>query len=141
MPFNVGELAHFCVGRGVVDECREFGDFPVGGAIGFDRFDDGAELGEFARQLDVGVGTQTAGELAFHQRMAGEQGVQFLLRQDGQSCNPSVAAKPSSLWRIDTLPTGCARQGRSISSPLRQSSPSRSAFTGPTAEGVSDRVR
>src|SRR6476661_3598893 len=106
MPLKVGELAHFCVCRGVVDERREFGDLPVGGAIGFDRFDDGAELGEFARQLDVSVGTQAAGELAFHQRMAGEQGVQFLLGQDGQSCNPSVAAKPSSLWRIDTLPTG-----------------------------------
>ena len=70
------------VGRRIVDQRREIGDFPVGSAIGLDRFDHRAELGEFARQLDVGLRAQAARKLALHQGMAGKQRVQFLLRQE-----------------------------------------------------------
>src|SRR5207247_2068254 len=126
---------HFRIGRGVIGQRRKIGDLFVRIAIGFDRLDDRTESGEFPRQLDVSVGAQAARKLAFQQRVASEQGVHFLLRQYDQSCNPSAAAKFSSLWRIEMLPTGCSRLGKSMASPLRQSSSSSSAFTGPTAEG------
>jgi hypothetical protein len=42
---------------------------------------------------------------------------------------------------MDTLPTGCARNGKIACSPLRQSRSSSSALTGPTAEGDSDSER
>ncbi len=139
-PLGVGELAHLGIGR-VRRERLEVGDLGGDGAIGLDRLDDGRELGEFARQLDVVVAAQISRELAFHQVVAGEQGVELVLRQRNQSCSPSAAAKPSSLWRIDTLPTGCSRNGRIAVSPLRQSRSSSNALTGPTAEGDSDSDR
>ncbi len=126
---------------GVGEQRFEIGDLGGDGAIGLDRLDHGTELGEFARQLDVGVGAQAAGELAFHHFVAGEQGIEPVLRQRDQSCKPSAAAKPSSFWRIDTLPTGCSRSGRMAASPLRQSRSSSSALTGPTADGDSDSER
>ena len=141
MPLGIGELAHVCVGFRIIDKRGEIGDFLFGIAIGFDCRDDRAELGELARQLDVCVGTQAAGELAFHQRVAGEQRIELLLRQNDQSCRPSAAAKLSSLSRMETLPTGCSRQGRIAASPLRISSSSNSALTGPTADGDSESVR
>ena len=126
---------------GVGGERFEVGDLGGDRAIGLDRLDHGAELGEFARQLDVASAAQVAGQLAFHECMAGEQGIEPVLRQRDQSCNPSAAAKPSSLWRIDTLPTGCSRNGKMAVSPLRQSRSSSSALTGPTADGDSDSER
>ena len=135
------QLAHLGIGLRIGGERLEVGDLGSDRAIGLDRFDHGAELGEFARQLDVGVGAQAAGQLAFHQFMASEQGVEPVLRQCDQSCNPSAAAKPSSLWRIDTLPTGCSSNGKMAVSPLRQSRSSSSALTGPTADGDSDSER
>ena len=101
-----GHFAHLGIGRGVRGERVEVGDLGGDGAIGLDRLDDGSELGEFARQLDVVVAAQIGRELALHQVVAGEQGIEAVLRQRDQSCSPSAAAKPSSLWRIDTLPTG-----------------------------------
>ena len=141
MPLGIGELAHVRVGFRIIDKRGEVGDFLFGIAIGLDRRDDGAELGEFPRQLDVSVRTQAAGELAFHQRVAGKQRIKLLLRQDNQSCSPSAAAKLSSLSRMETLPTGCSRQGRTAASPLRISSSSNSALTGPIADGESESVR
>ena len=48
MPLGVCELAHFRVGRGIIDQRREFGDLFFGVAIGFDCLDDRTEFGEFA---------------------------------------------------------------------------------------------
>src|SRR5262245_24574326 len=141
VPLHVGELADFGIGPRVIDQCCKLGDLLVGAAICPYCLDNRAEFGEFPRQPDVGIGSQSGGKLAFHHRVAGEQGIHFLLWQDYQSCNPSAAAKPSSFWRIDTLPTGFSRQGNSMASPLRQSRSRSNAFTGPTAEGVSESVR
>src|SRR5262249_13943840 len=137
----VAKLSLLLVGAGIIDQRGKLSDFLIGAAIGFDRFDDWGEFGEFTRQFDVSVRSQSAGELAFHQCMAGKQSLHLLLGQDRQSCNPSAAAKVSSLWRMETLPTGCSRHDRRISSPFRQSRSSRSAFTGPTADGERDNVR
>ena len=99
------------------------------------------ELGKFARKFYVGFRAQAARELAFHHGMAGKQRIHFLVWQYNQSCNPSEAAKLSSLCRMEMLPIGSFRLGNRTASPLRQSSSSSSAFTGPTAEGESDNVR
>ena len=125
----------------VIDKRVKIDDFIFRAAIGLDFLDDRAELREFPRQLDVGIGAQSAGELAFHQGVAGKQCIKLLLWQDNQSCSPSAAAKLSSLSRMETLPIGCSRQGRRAASPLRISSSSNIALTGPTADGESERVR
>src|SRR6185437_215321 len=117
------------------------GDFGRDGAVSLDRLNHRAELGKFTRQLDVSLGRKIGGQLAFHQGVAVEQGVELLLRQSNHSCRPSAAAKLSSLWRIDTLPTGCDKKGRIACSPLRQSSSSISALIGPTADGDNDSAR
>ena len=67
-------------------------------AIGLDRLDHRRELGEFARQLDVGVGRDSCrASSASTSGMAGEQRVEFAFRAArSQSCRPSASAKASS---------------------------------------------
>ena len=49
------------------------------GAIGFDRLDYRRKLGEFARQLHIGLGRQHGGEIAFQRRMPGDERIEFLV--------------------------------------------------------------
>ena len=64
--------------------------------------------------------------------MAGEQRIEFLLRQDDQSCKPfgrGESLRACRGWKRCRL--AARGSGRSAASPLRQSSSSSSAFTGP----------
>ena len=71
-------VAHLGVGRGIGDQRFEVGDLGRDAAIGLDLLDHGAELGEFARQLDEGLRRQLARQLGLDRGMAGEQRVEFL---------------------------------------------------------------
>ena len=51
----------------------------LGRAIGLYRFHDRRQLGEFARELDVGLGRNRRGEFAFERSMAGDKRVEFLV--------------------------------------------------------------
>src|SRR5215471_6536117 len=55
-----GHRAHFRIGRRVGDERIEARDLGNDGAIVLHRLDDGSELGELARELDVGLGRYRA---------------------------------------------------------------------------------
>src|SRR5579872_5416009 len=135
------ELAHLGTVLRVRDQRVEIGDFGFGGTIGFDDLDGGRKLSELARELDVSLRRKVGRHLVFHQRVAGNERVELLLRQRGQSCRPSAAANFSSCARTDTLPTGFSKSGRTACSPLRQSRSSSSAFTGPTIDGDSENER
>ena len=52
-------------------------------AIGFHRLDHRRQLGEFARQLHVGLGRQRGGKVAFERRMADDKRVEFLIGKHG----------------------------------------------------------
>jgi hypothetical protein len=82
-PLGERQRAHFGVGCGIRNERIEPLDLGDDGAIALHRPDDGSELGEFARELDVGLGRHRVCELAFNRLVAGDECVEFLLRQHG----------------------------------------------------------
>ena len=79
--FRLGDGAHLGVGRGIGDQAREAVEFALRGAIGLHRLDHRRELGEFARQLDIGLGRHGGGEIAFERRVAGDKRIEFLIGQ------------------------------------------------------------
>ena len=76
-----GHRAHFGVGGGVGDQGLETLDLADDVAIVPHRLDHGTELGEFARELDIGLGRHLGRKLAFDRPVAGEQRVEFLFRK------------------------------------------------------------
>src|SRR5215831_15736419 len=78
-----GHRAHFGIGRRVGDERIEARDLGGDGAIVLHRLDDGSELGELARELDVGFGRHRARQLAFDRLVAGDERIEFWLRNHG----------------------------------------------------------
>src|SRR6266481_1949285 len=65
----------------VRDESVEAVDLRDDAAIVLHRLDDGSEFGEFARELNVGIGRHRACKLTFDRLMPGKQCVEFLLRK------------------------------------------------------------
>ena len=82
-PLGERQRAHFGIGCGIRDERLEALDLGDDAAIVLHRLDDGSELGEFAGELDVGLGRHRVRELAFDRLMAGDECVEFLLRKHG----------------------------------------------------------
>src|SRR5262247_2725151 len=78
-----GHRAHFGIGCRVGDERIEARDLGGDGAIVVHRLDDGSELGELARELDVGLGRHRARQLAFDRLVAGDERIEFWLRNHG----------------------------------------------------------
>ena len=78
---RTGDGTHFGIGRGVVDQAIKIGEFGGNPAVGFDPVCHRAELGKFARELDVGLGRQRARQLSFDRRVACEQSVKLSYRE------------------------------------------------------------
>ena len=72
---------HFGVGGGIRDEGIEAVDLGDDVAIVPHRLDHGTELGELARELDIGLGRHLRRKLAFDRLVAREQRIEFLLRK------------------------------------------------------------
>ncbi len=83
--FRRGDGAHFSVGRGIFDQALHPFQLAARRPIGFHRLDDRRELGEFARQLHVGLGRHRSAKLALERRMAGDESVEFLIGKHGVS--------------------------------------------------------
>ena len=70
----------------------EIGEFGGDAAIGLHAIGHRTELGEFARELDVGFGRQSLRQLGFDRRVAREQGVELGFREHGlTSCRVGSA--------------------------------------------------
>ncbi len=82
-PLGERHRAHFGVGCGIRNERIEALDLGDDAAIVLHRPDDRSELGEFARELDVGLGRHRVRELAFDRLVAGDERVEFLFRKHG----------------------------------------------------------
>ena len=78
-----GNRAHFRIGRRIGNQARHALQLMLGGAIGFHRFHDRRQLGEFARELDVSLRRNRRGEFAFEHGMTGDERVEFLIGQHG----------------------------------------------------------
>ena len=81
--FGFGDGAHFGVGRRIGDQAGQAVELALRGAIGIHRLDHRRKLGEFARELHVGLGRQRCREIAFQRRMPGDQRIEFLIGQHG----------------------------------------------------------
>ena len=112
-PLDVRKFAHLRIRAGIIDQRRKLGDFFLGAAIGFDRLDDRGEFGEFTRQLHVGVGSQIRwpDSLSTNAWRASRASI-FCCGRTVKAAIPHRPAKVSSVWRMETLPTGCSRHGR-----------------------------
>ena len=82
-PFRLGDGAHFGVGRRVFDQTLDPVELALRRAIGFYRLDHRRQLGEFTRQLHIGLGRQRGGKVAFERRMADDKRVKFLIGKHG----------------------------------------------------------
>ena len=80
-PFGLGDGAHFGVGRRIRDQARQPVELALRVAIGLHRLDHRRKLGEFARQLHIGLGRQRRREVAFERGMAGDERSEFLVGQ------------------------------------------------------------
>ena len=77
--FRFRNRAHFRIGRRIGHQARHAFKLVLGRAIGFHRFHDRRQLGEFAREPDVSLRRNRRGEFAFERSMAGDERVEFLI--------------------------------------------------------------
>ena len=71
--FGFGDRAHLGVGRRVRDQAGHAVEFVLRRAKGIDRIDHRRQLGEFARQLDEGLGRQRGGRVRAPTRHGGRR--------------------------------------------------------------------
>src|SRR5262245_42917692 len=126
--------------------------------MGLHRVDQRIEVGQFARDLHIAVGTDLAEQLVFERGVVGEQDVEFGFGQHGSSQNsrkaktaereqaryndnPSDSANSVSFCLIETLPAGASSSGMIIASAFLASRSRIIAFTGPCAVADSDSER
>ncbi len=139
--FRLGDRAHLRVGGRIGKQRFHPGELGQHRPIGVDRLDHGIELGKFARQANKGVRVERRGQLGLHRGMARRRSASSLVAGSIRAASLALRAKAVIRSRIDTLPTGCSISGRISSSALPQSRSSSIAFTGPTADGVSESER
>ena len=77
LALGLRHAAHFGIGCGIADQGFGIGKLLDDGAISLDRVDQRIELGEFARDLHVFVGTDLAEQLRFQRSVVRQQDIQF----------------------------------------------------------------
>ena len=81
-----GERAHVAVGRAVGQHGVEIGDLVADVPVGLDGLDERLKLGEFARQLHIGVAVRPGREVGLDRPEPGHQRIELGLRErDGHA--------------------------------------------------------
>ena len=93
-PFGIGDGAHLGLGRTVLDQAVEIGEFGRDSTIGLHTIRHRAELGKFAREPHVGFRRQRLGELRFDRGMARKQRIELGFRQHGSGPTSWLGRRP-----------------------------------------------
>ena len=77
LEFGLRHAAHFRIGCRIREQRFGIRDLGAGRAVGFDGVDQRIEVGEFARDLDVFLGTELPKQLGLERSVMGEQDIEF----------------------------------------------------------------
>src|SRR6516164_5303442 len=78
-PFRFGNRAHFGVGCRIGNQRRQVRHFPLRGAVGLDRFDDGSKFGKLPRQFHISLRRQGGCKVTLQCSMPRDKGIEFLV--------------------------------------------------------------
>ena len=77
LELGLRHAAHFRIGRGIRQQRLGIGDLGACRAIGLHGIDHRIELGEFARDLDVFLGSELLQQFGLERGVVGEQDIEF----------------------------------------------------------------